>query len=281
MKDATQSKHSITRKIDRDSINTLPDAVCVEEPLAISINYQAAGKEYFQVLAISMRTPGDEFELATGLLLSEGIINAAEQIKSMAFDQEQSPANRGNALIIELKKPIDATNKQYERQLTSYSACGICGKTSLQQIELLNPPLIDDLPEALKPNVIEQVRLELGKQQHLFKQTGGSHAAALFDLDGQLLAIKEDVGRHNALDKLIGHCLLNEIAMSEAMIVVSGRASFELVQKTIMAGVPILMAVGAPSSLAISSAERFNLTLIGFLREQRYNVYQGLHRIAH
>jgi len=163
-----------------------------------------------------------------------------------------------------------------EQRFTTYSSCGLCGKTSIQSLELQNPPVLDEQQEIVDGGLLKQISSIMLKHQNLFQQTGSAHASGLFDRSGKLIKLCEDIGRHNALDKLIGYCLLERPEqLSQSILMVSGRASFELVQKTIKAGIPVMAAAGAPSSLAVDTAKRFNLTLIGFLRSNGFNIYNA------
>jgi len=224
-----------------------------------------------------MRTPGHDFELAAGFLLSEGLVRRREEIRRIAYCTDPSEPQQYNIVNVELNAATLPDLAPLERHFYTTSACGVCGKASLENLQRRHAPL--DISWRVSSQVITQLPKQLRAQQTLFAQTGGLHAAALFDRAGRLLALREDVGRHNALDKLLGWALLeNRLPLSEQMVLVSGRASYELVQKTLAAGAPVLCAISAPSSLAVELAQAFNLTLIGFLRDS-FNVYSGAERL--
>ncbi|HEV2109234.1 MAG TPA: formate dehydrogenase accessory sulfurtransferase FdhD [Thermomicrobiales bacterium] len=253
------------------------DRVATEEPLEIRIDLGGDVRS----AAVTMRTPGADFELATGFLLAEGIIREREDVRQISYcvDPGLTAEQRYNVVTVRLagNRPVDFD--PLNRHFLISSACGVCGKTSLDQLELQGAVPLPDGP-VVPVSVLTGLPDALRSRQRLFDSTGGLHAAALFDADGSLMAVREDIGRHNALDKLLGWAMLDgRLPAHRGMVLVSGRASFELAQKCVAAGVPILCAVSAPSSLAIDVARRFNLTLVGFLREDRCNVYHGSHRI--
>ena len=252
------------RSVVGQTSETRPDLLAVEEPLAIVVNGQT--------LALTMRTPGHDSDLARGYLYTEGVIDAADQILSTASE--------ANTILVELEPGTDIEQVRLERSGYVNSSCGICGKTSIQALEtLIRGPLPPDHPR-FAASLIHTLPALLRQSQQVFDRTGGLHAAALFSTSGTLLAVREDVGRHNAVDKLIGAMLLQpDQARRESLMLVSGRAGFELVQKALAAGIPIMAAVGAPSSLAVAAALRFGMTLLGFVRDDRFNVYSGASRI--
>ena len=247
---------------ERTSLRT--DALAVEEPLEIRVNSQA--------ITTTMRTPGHDLELTLGWLLGEGIIHGLEDVVSLELD-----AHEENVVQVRLRDGLESSVQP--RQFSSGSACGVCGKTSLEQIQARGATKISSQIR-VDPRVLYGLPDALREVQTTFESTGGLHAAALFTLEGVLLAIREDVGRHNAVDKLIGFSSLENLPLENSIMLVSGRVGFEIAQKCVAAQVPILAAVGAPSSLAVELALEFNLTLIGFLREERANVYSGFERIA-
>jgi FdhD protein len=229
-----------------------------------------------QSLSITMRTPGHDFELAVGFLFSEGLIQGAVDIRSLERPADGSP----NVLVVELAKGKGTSSVRAERNFVMTSACGVCGKASLSDLEVNACPVLPPDNIKVAPDVIHGLPDRLRQAQSVFESTGGLHAAARFNLQGVLEDVREDVGRHNAVDKLIGAALLGRcVPLANSLLLVSGRASFELVQKALMAGVPVMAAVGAPSSLAVATAERAGMTLIGFLRNGRFNVYTGSGRI--
>jgi FdhD protein len=253
------------------------DAVATEEPLEIRI--EAGGVS--TPVAVTMRTPGHDFELAAGFLFAEGIIRGIDDIATLGY----CVGNNGtpqeyNVVSVDLRAPALPDLALAERSFDVSSACGVCGKTSLDQIERRGIARVAS-PLTVSPDIVTGLPDILRAAQRVFEGTGGLHAAGLFDASGKLLSLREDVGRHNAVDKLIGDQLLKDkLPLCEGIVLVSGRTSFEIAQKVAAAGAPILAAVSAPSSLAVEVAERFGLTLIGFLRGDSFNIYTGAHRIA-
>ncbi|GAB4282609.1 MAG: formate dehydrogenase accessory sulfurtransferase FdhD [Oscillatoriaceae cyanobacterium] len=250
------------------------DVVAVEEPLEIRI------MEPRKTLAVTMRTPGADFDLVAGFLLTEGVVRGREDIGGMSYcvDREIDGEQRQNIVNVRLNGDLPVDWGGLDRHFFTNSACGVCGKASLEALQRRIAPIDTDMVVA--PEVIYSLPERLAQGQGLFRVTGGLHGAALFDAAGNLLQLREDVGRHNALDKLIGASLLaEELPWHHRMVMVSGRSSFEILQKCAVAGVAIVCAVSAPSSLAVSLAEEFGITLIGFLRGNRFNVYSGIERI--
>ena len=269
-----KSKHKTTVvTFHGGSVRRRSDVLATEEPLELRL---VAGGERESV-AVTMRTPGADFELAAGFLYSEGILKGRDDLLRISYctDAEQ----RYNTVNVTLRGSALPDTARLERHFTVTSACGVCGKASLESLELqacaLPDPRFTDAPE-----IITSLPDKLRAAQGLFDATGGLHAAALFTREGELLALREDVGRHNAMDKLVGWALLEKLLpLDEHILLLSGRASFELLQKALMAGIPLVCAVSAPSSLAVSVARTFNLTLLGFLRGERFNIYSGEARI--
>tara|TARA_R110000737_G_scaffold236632_1_gene249015 strand:+ start:2774 stop:3691 length:918 start_codon:yes stop_codon:yes gene_type:complete len=260
------------------------DHVLVEQPLQIRLSWQVAAKLAYQsqVFSITMRTPGDDKALIIGLMQSEGIIDNYQQLESVLPEVDEHEAKSSSTSVIanqwqvKLVAGVVPDIKSLERFQITYSSCGLCGSTSLKSLEMKNPPRLNQNQHWLSFNTICSMPDIMRAAQAQFVQTGGSHAAALFNELGQLLDIKEDIGRHNALDKLFGASLAQRsLCHSRVSVLVSGRISFEIVQKTVMAGVAVLIAVGAPSALAILAAKRFNLTLIGFTKKSGFNLYHG------
>ncbi|MCB0103602.1 MAG: formate dehydrogenase accessory sulfurtransferase FdhD [Anaerolineales bacterium] len=250
------------------------DILATEEPMEILL--RAGDKQ--QTVAITMRTPGNDYELAAGFLYNEGILQRRDEISGMTYCVDGNQQEY-NSLRIQLKADSMPELKQLERHFFTNSACGVCGSAMLDDLSERNLPVIPAGP-IVDVSLITSLPDKLRQSQDLFESTGGLHAAAIFDLDGNLLAVREDVGRHNALDKLIGWGLLNnQLPFHDKVLMVSGRASYELLQKAFVAGVPVFCAVSAPSSLAVQVAEKFGVTLIGFLRGARFNVYTGTQRI--
>jgi len=265
------------------------DHVISEQPLQINLHWHNEDSEIeTKVFAITMRTLGEEKFLILGLLFSEGIIKDFSYIERLFPENTDDNTNEQaieNNWQVHLKQGLQPKLTSIERYQTTYSSCGLCGATSLKALELKNPPNLLKITETLKisPDAIYTLADRMRSQQPLFTLTGAAHSAALFNQQAQLLSVFEDIGRHNAVDKLIGQRLFDqESAQIEQLLVmlVSGRVSFEIVQKTVMAGIGILVSVGAPSELAIKAAQRFNLTLIGFASSQSFNVYCGDWRIV-
>ena len=252
------------QRIEAGTRSTIQDLVAVEEPLEISVN----GKP----LSITMRTPGHDLELAAGFLFTEGLLESRHAIASIE--------HKGNNVRIVLQPDVDIDLTRFERHFYMTSSCGVCGKASIEALRAANCPTIPRGSPRIEAAVISKLPALLRQQQTVFEHTGGLHAAALFDTAGHLLSLREDVGRHNAVDKIAGaEMLAGRTPCADRILLVSGRASFELMQKSLMSGIPILAAVGAPSSLAVEVAQRFGLTLLGFVRDGRYNIYAGADRI--
>jgi FdhD protein len=249
------------------------DRLATEEPMEIQV--RGAGQEAERV-AVTMRTPGNDFELAVGFLFTEGLIHSRDEVESVRYCDTDVPEQRYNVVTVRLTHPFDPGT--FQRNFYATSSCGVCGKASIDHVELECAPIA---PGPTVPrSVIAGLPDALRSAQRVFEQTGGLHAAGLFDTDGTLQSLREDVGRHNALDKVVGEALLQgRVPLSESVLQVSGRTSFEIVQKAAMAGIPIIAAVSAPSSLAVSSAKRMGMTLIGFVRGDRFNVYSHPERV--
>ena len=254
-----------------------PDSLATEEPMEIRL----VSGEARQTVAVTMRTPGADFELAAGFLYGEGIVSSPEDIERISYciDSDVDAEQQYNIVNVELRGGLSYDPRSLERHFYTTSACGGCGKASLEQLELRGCPVIPSGPE-LAPEKIYALPNKLREAQGLFEATGGLHAAALFDREGELVALREDVGRHNATDKLVGWALLEgRLPLSDHLVMVSGRSSFEILQKCLTAGVPVVCAISAPSSLAVDVARQFGMTLVGFLRGNRFNVYSGHERV--
>jgi FdhD protein len=266
------------RVVEDGRTRVRPDALATEEPMEIRVISDGSR----QTVAVTMRTPGADFELAAGFLYGEGIISSPEDIKKISYcvDPEVDAEQQYNIVNVELRAGRKYDPRPLERHFYTTSACGVCGKASLEQLELRGCPVIPPGPE-IAAEKIYGLPQKLREAQGLFEATGGLHAAALFDAEGDLIALREDVGRHNATDKLIGWALLDgRLPLSNHAVMVSGRSSFEILQKCLTAGVPIVCAISAPSSLAVDVARRFNITLVGFLRGNRFNVYSAPERVC-
>ena len=254
-------------RFDNGLSNKQNDFLAIEEPLEIKMKYYRDGKSIEKNVSITMRTPGNDDELASGFLFTEGIIRDSSEVRSIKQYSE-------NSISVELIDSITPVENKLERNFYTTSSCGVCGKASIDAILTVSNYKITN--KFLRPNTQVVISLpdKLSMQQQIFKSTGGLHASALFSLEGEFIELHEDVGRHNALDKLIGSCLLkNILPLENSILLLSGRASFELIQKASMAGIPIVVAIGAPSSLALELARESGITLIGFLRGEKYNLY--------
>ena len=265
------------RVVEDGKMRVRPDTLATEEPMEIRL----LTGERRQTVAVTMRTPGADFELAAGFLYGEGIVSYREEIEKISYcvDSDVDVEQRYNIVNVELRGNQEYDLRSLERHFYTTSACGVCGKASLEQLELRGCPVVGPGPE-VSAGTIYALPGKLREAQGLFEATGGLHAAALFDRSGNLLALREDVGRHNATDKLVGWALLGgKLPLSENVVMVSGRSSFEILQKCLTAGAPIVCAVSAPSSLAVDVAKEFGMTLVGFLRGERFNTYAGFDRI--
>jgi FdhD protein len=258
------------------------DLVAVEEPLEIQISSPTAADSAAKSISITMRTPGNDVDLALGFLCTEGIIENAAQIVSAAHvGQPTAEDGARNILRVELAAEVNPDLDRLQRHFYTTSSCGVCGKASLESLRVTGQESLKDKGVAFSRTLISALPDKLLDQQRLFSKTGGLHAAAVFDQHGEIIHIREDVGRHNAVDKIVGTMLANEELPGHAYgLLVSGRASFELMQKALVAGIPTLAAVSAPSSLAVQLAREFDMTLIGFLRGSNFNIYAGARRIV-
>ncbi|MFD8870103.1 formate dehydrogenase accessory sulfurtransferase FdhD [Streptomyces sp. NPDC059590] len=265
-------------RIRDGAVSMRPDTLVAEEPLEIRLN----GKP----LAITMRTPGDDFALAAGFLVSEGVLGRADELANIVYcaGATADGSNTYNVVDVKLAPGVPVPDITLERNVYTTSSCGLCGKASLDAVRTTARwPVGDDdnRPVRIDLETLASLPDRLRAAQRVFDRTGGLHAAALFTPEGELLDVREDVGRHNAVDKLVGRALQQGLLpLSGAVLLVSGRASFELAQKAVMAGIPVLAAVSAPSSLAVDLAAETGLTLVGFLRGASMNVYAGEHRLA-
>ncbi|MBV9240405.1 MAG: formate dehydrogenase accessory sulfurtransferase FdhD [Acidobacteria bacterium] len=278
------SIHRFDAGIEEDTT----DRLAVEEPLEIRLGFDEDGKQVHRAVSITMRTPGNDGELAAGFLFTEGIISSPDEIKQIRHcglsigrgsgTLDRAKALNSNTIRVDLAGGSKVDLERLKRHFYTSSSCGVCGKSSIEALRVHADPIESDL--VIDSEVIGSLPEKLREHQDVFDSTGGLHASALFDAKGELEIVREDVGRHNALDKVIGAKLLaREVPLSDTLLLVSGRASFELVQKALVAGIPILAAVGAPSSLAVELAKEFGMTLVGFVRDGRFNIYAGGHRI--
>jgi FdhD protein len=260
-------------KISNHITTEADDFLAIEEPLEIRLSYVKNSIRQEKNISITMRTPSDDEDLAIGFLFTEGIITNFNQVQSVSSFQE-------NSILIELFPDAAVDLSKLERNFYTTSSCGICGKASIEAIEIV----AQDFPKTEKiiyrSSFLLKLPESLQKKQSVFKQTGGLHASAIFNKAGDIVLLREDVGRHNALDKVIGAaCKQNMLPLSDALLLLSGRASFELIQKAKMANIKTVAAVGAPSSLAVALAKESDMTLIGFLRNDRFNIYCGNERV--
>lgn len=255
------------------SSKTRADTVVVEEPLEIRVNGAP--------VTVTMRTPGSDFELARGFLLTEGLIGQRDDIDTVRYCRGDEPVNSYNVLEVVLRQGLAVPDLDITRNFYTTSSCGVCGKASLDAVRLSSRHSPGDDPSTVSVATLNALPARLRSAQKIFATTGGLHGAALFGSDGTLLAVREDIGRHNAVDKVIGWALeADRIPLSGSVLLVSGRASFELTQKSVMAGIPIMAAVSAPSSLAVDLAAQSGLTLVAFLREDSMNVYSRADRVV-
>jgi FdhD protein len=260
-------------EVDGSETRRRRDRLATEEPLEIRAS--GPGQPTVRV-AVTMRTPGHDFELAAGFLFTEGLIPGRGAFSAIRYCTDVGVEQHLNVVTVDMREHFDATRMQ--RNFFASSSCGVCGKASIDQLEVACAHVADG--PVVGREIITSLPDRLRAQQRVFESTGGLHATGLFKPDGELIVVREDVGRHNAMDKLIGNRLLEgESPLSTRIVLVSGRASFELVQKAAVAGIPIVCAVSAPSTLAVETARRLGVTLIGFLRGQRFNVYTHAQRI--
>jgi FdhD protein len=256
-------------------VSRRPDTLAAEEPMEIRVNGRP--------LTVTMRTPGGDFDLAIGFLVSEGVVHSAEDVASVRYcaGATADGGNTYNVVDVGLAAHVPPPDASLERSFYTTSSCGLCGKASLEAVRTSSAWSVAEDTLRVTPELLTILPERLRVAQRVFDSTGGLQAAGLFDAESNLLCVREDVGRHNAVDKVIGHALREGLVpLRNSMLMVSGRASFELVQKAVMAGIPLLAAVSAPSSLAVDLADDNGLTLVGFLRGSSMNIYAGTDRIA-
>ena len=268
-------------KVNDGTRTETQDRVAVEEPLEIQLSSATAAGSAAKSISITMRTPGDDSELALGFLLTEGVIQSADQVTSVTHTGPAADDGLQNTIRVELQADVDVAMDKLERHFYTTSSCGVCGKASLDALYVSGQESLGGHNTTFPRGIIVAMPDRVRLQQPVFSATGGLHAAAIFTSDGEIVIVKEDVGRHNATDKAIGALLQSgQLPGNEFGLLVSGRASFELMQKALVAGIPFLAAVGAPSSLAVQTAQKFDMTLVGFLREGTFNIYTGAKRIG-
>jgi FdhD protein len=285
-------------RVNGDAFSRVDDSVAVEEPLELQIEYGPENHRVRKSVAVTMRTPGHDKELAAGFLWTEGVIEDTDAIdevvarEPVVSEDQEGATNReerssvlprsvsGNMVIARLHPDAQVRLANLERNFYTTSSCGVCGKASLSALRVLSPPRSYDAFR-MRTNILTDVINRLRETQPIFAVTGGLHGAAIVNANGDLLQTREDVGRHNAVDKLVGHALISgALPLRERCLLLSGRASFELMQKAVMSGIPFVAAAGAPSSLAIKVAEEFGITLVGFLHNTGFNVYSGFERLS-
>jgi len=269
------------RKVNGEKQLETEDSVAVEEPLEIQLSAAAPQAAAAKSVSITMRTPGHDAELALGFLFTEGIIQSIDQVSSVEHvGPVDADSGLQNTIRVEVRPDVRIDLDRLQRHFYTTSSCGVCGKASLDALRLIGAKSLDQVRTSFRRELIVAMPDKLREQQYLFSRTGGLHAAAVFDSRGEIIALREDVGRHNAVDKIVGWLLTEKKLPAPRLgLLVSGRASFELMQKTLSAGIPLLAAVGAPSSLAVQTAREFGMTLIGFLRNGQFNLYSGNERI--
>jgi len=275
-------RHMPVRKVSGAIAAPTLDTLSVEEPLEIRIIYGAENNRTQKNISVTMRTPGQDLELALGFLFTEGIISGKDQVENISHLTMPCELNKENIVGVELSEGFIPDLLKSDRNFYTTSSCGVCGKGSIAAIITVSSytKCADEQEITLLPEVLYSLPNQLRVAQQNFAVTGGIHASGLFTMEGELLLLREDVGRHNALDKLIGAALTGDLLpLNQRILLLSGRASFELIQKAAMAGISIVAAIGAPSSLAVELASEFGITLLGFLREDRFNIYTTNERI--
>lgn len=278
---AENLKRVSVEKVDSGRDREAMDVLAVEEPLEIRLGYSLDGERHQKAISITMRTPGDDFELATGFLFTEGIISSAADVEGIHHCGTPGTEGFGNTVRVDLSEGISVDLGRLERHFYTTSSCGVCGKSSIEALETGVRKLRNKGGPLINSEVIHRLPGILLSKQEVFERTGGLHASALFDSEGNLEVVREDVGRHNALDKVIGERFLKgKTRLDDRILLVSGRSSFELVQKALMAGIPVLLAVGSPSSLAVELSREYGMTMAGFVRDGRFNIYSGQERIG-
>lgn len=266
-------------RVSGDEWHQDDDVLATEEPLEIRLIRWDGERPVENNIAVTMRTPGDDFELAIGFLFGEGIIRGRHDFSDVGYCLDEDEPQCENIVTVTLMPGHDFDMSRLERNFYTTSSCGVCGKAALEAIEVQGCEFIES-DIRVDPDLVRTLPDRLRAAQEVFEQTGGLHASGLFDADGRLLSLREDVGRHNALDKVIGEQVLARRSnLEDRILLLSGRASFELLQKSLMARIPVVAAVGAPSSLAVELAQNFGITLIGFVRPESFNIYTHPERV--
>ncbi|MEM7039793.1 MAG: formate dehydrogenase accessory sulfurtransferase FdhD [Bacteroidota bacterium] len=269
-------------RVNGPEATATPDLLVIEEPLEMQLGHGPADERRSESVSVTMRTPGHDFELVAGFFYAEALLDDWTQVEKIAYcTAVERPEELGNVVKMALKPGRHASLDRLQRHFYASSSCGVCGKASIEALELVGCAVFpqDDGPK-WSAEAIHALPETARAAQTVFKHTGGIHAATLFDASGRVLCTREDVGRHNTVDKVVGTMLMaGKVPMSEHLMLVSGRAGFELVQKAVRAGIRIMASVGAPSSLAVDLAREYNMTLLGFVRNERFNIYSGAQRI--
>lgn len=266
--------HTLVKKVAAESITDASDTLAAEDPLEIRLVHGPSHNRRQQNISVTMRTPGEDMELAAGFLFTEGVIGEHSAIQEIVLSED----GNGSIATVHLKPGTVARLGNTQRNFAATAACGVCGKTDIADIH--TGVTVNRSTFRLAAEQLFGLPAVLRNEQALFESTGGLHAAALFNRNMELLLLREDIGRHNAVDKLIGAALQQpSVPLDECVLLLSGRAGFELIQKAAMAGIPVIAAIGAPSSMAVKMAAEWNITLLGFLKDQRFNIYSGAERI--
>jgi len=273
--------HRQIDKVSGTGVRSVPDQLALEEPLEIQVAFGPEGAREWKTVAITMRTPGHDRELAAGFLIGEGLLRSLDQVEAV---HSRGPRHGENgwqhSVRVTLRPGVKINLERLDRNFYTTSSCGVCGKTSLEALELSSFPPLPEIDWQIDGAMVSALPARLREAQAIFEQTGGLHAAGLFTPEGKAVVVREDVGRHNAVDKVVGsQFLAGRGSLSDCVLVVSGRASFELMQKALASGIPMLIAVGAPSSLAVEVAEKFDATLVGFTKPTGFNIYTGKERV--
>ncbi len=269
-----------TIAVDSGNRETRRDELAAEEPLEVRVRTWDGDRQVSNNVSVTMRTPGNDYELAAGFLFTEGIVHDAGDIEEIGHGSDPFEPHNDNIVNIDLRKGVEFDPKRLSRHVYTSSSCGVCGKASLELVRTASPRAPSG-ELRVAPELVLSLPETLRQSQKVFSRTGGLHASALFDEGGRMVILREDVGRHNALDKVVGALLLKGmLPASNRILLVSGRSSFELVQKAVIAGIPVILAIGAPSSLAVALAREYGVTLIGFIKNSRFNVYSGEERIG-
>ena len=274
------SKYKVT-KFKKDKLEYLEDLISIEEPLEISLKFKDKEKWITKSLSITMRTPGHDEDLVRGFLFNEQIIQSLKDIENIeSFGEKVGQYNIQNKILVTLNNSQNVNISKIKRDFLTNSSCGVCGKSSLDALEIIKKNKTNKLNPKLTKEIIINSPAILRKNQSEFAKTGGIHASGLFSSNGNLVSLREDVGRHNALDKVIGHSLINhQLKPDNQFITCSGRLNFELVQKVLMTNIGLMIGVGAPTSLAIDLANRFDMTLVGFVKEDSFNIYTNNQKV--